>query len=114
MSFKVIDNPDFKKFRKQSGFSNAQFKRLAGLFSRGATEKVFYDIAVDVDFDTGTCAFTYFRTNSYVPYLQFVIRRVGPQTDMYEVYKEGRGRIARSGLFERAFARIEEEVDSLM
>lgn len=114
MSFHVIDNPDFKKFRKKSGFSNTEFRQLAGLFSRAASAKALYDIAVDVDFDEGVCQFTYFRSNSYQPYLTFVIRQVGPRTDMYELYKEGKGRIAKSGLFDRVFARLEVEVAELM
>jgi len=114
MGFDVIDNPEFRKFKKKSGFKNAEFKALAGLYSRAASVKVLYDIGVDVDFDEGTCTFTYYRTNSYKPYLQFVIRHVGPHTDMYEVYLEGKGRITRSGLFSRAFKRLEEEIDNLM
>lgn len=114
MHLEVIDNPDFQKFKAQSGFKNAQFKMLAGLFSRAASVKVLYDIAVDVDFDEGVCRFTYFRANSYTPYLQFMIRRVGPQTDMFELYKEGKGRIAKSGLFERVYRRLEKEIESLM
>lgn len=114
MSFVVIDNPEIRQFRKRSGFTNAQFKNLAGLFSRGAAVKVLYDIAVDVDFEAGTCTFTYYRSNAYRPWMQFVIRRVGPHTDMYELYKEGQGRIARSGLFARTFARLEEEVAALI
>ncbi len=50
--------------------------------------KALYDIAVDVDFEAETCTFTYYRSNTYKPYLQFVIRRVGPHTDMYELYQE--------------------------
>lgn len=114
MAFKVIDNPDFKKFQHQSGFKNAQFKMLAGLFSRAASQKALFDIAVDVDFDEGLCTFTYYQSNNYVPYLQFVIRRVGPNTDMYELYKEGKGRIAKSGLFERTYERLEAEIQELM
>ena len=114
MVFTVIDNPDVQKFRKRSGFTNSQFKKLAGLYSRAASVKALYDIAVDVDFDEGTCTFTYYRSNTYKPCLQFVIRRVGPSTDMYELYKEAQGRIARSGLFDRTFQRLEEEVAVLM
>ena len=29
MGFDVIDNPEFKKFRKHSGFKNSEFKKLA-------------------------------------------------------------------------------------
>lgn len=114
MTFTVIDNPEIEKFRKRSGFTNSQFKRLAGLFSRGASVKALYDIAVDVDFEVGTCTFTYYRSNAYRPWMQFVIRRVGPHTDMYELYQEGRGRIARSGLFDRTFEKLENEVTALM
>lgn len=114
MTFIVIDNPEIQQFRRRSGFTNSQFKRLAGLFSRGASVKALYDIAVDVDFETETCTFTYYRSNTYKPWMQFVIRRVGPHTDMYELYQEGRGRIARSGLFDRTFGKLEAEVAALM
>ncbi len=114
MTFSVIDNPDFNRFKAQSGFKNHHFKLLAGLFSRAASVKALYDIAVDVDFDEGVCTFTYYQSNNYVPYLQFVIRRVGPQTDMYELFKEGKGRIAKSGLFERTYEKLEAEVEGLM
>jgi hypothetical protein len=114
MAFEVIDNPDYLKFRKRSGFSNAQFKKLAGLYSRAASVKALYDIGVDVDFEENVCTFTYYKSNTYQPYLQFIIRQVGPKTDMYEVYKAGKGRLIRSGLFDRALQRLEEEVLSLM
>lgn len=114
MTFRVIDNPEFDKFKKNAGFKNAEFKALAGIYSRAASVRALYDIGVDVDFDEGVCTFTYYRTNNYKPYLQFVIKHVGPHTAMYEVFKEGKGRIARSGLFKRAFARLEEEVAALM
>ena len=79
-----------------------------------AIVKALYDISVDVDFDEGVCTFAYFRTNNSPAYLQFVIRRVGPFTDMYEVFKQGKGRIARSGIFARAFEKLEEEIAELM
>jgi len=114
MSFDVIDNPDFKKFKKTSGFTNAEFKKLAGLYSRAATSKALYDIGVSVDFEAQICTFTYYRSAAYKPYLQFIIHRVGPNTDMYELYKEGKGRIAKSGLFERAFEKLQEEIEALL
>ena len=113
MSFNVINNPGFDKFKQRSGFSNSQFKQLAGLFSRAASVKALYDIGVDVDFDEGVCTFTYYRTSNYEPYLQFVVRQVGPRTTMFELWKEGKGRIAKSGLFERAFEKLETEVEEL-
>ncbi len=114
MGFDVINNPDFNRFRKRSGFKNSEFKQLAGLYSRAAIVKALYDISVDVDCDEGVCTFAYFRTNNSPAYLQFVIRRVGPFTDMYEVFKQGKGRIARSGIFARAFEKLEEEIAELM
>ena len=114
MDFRVIDNPDFKKFTAQSGFKNSEFKRLAGLFSRAASFKALYDIGVDVNFDEGTCTFTYYKSSAYKPFLQFVIRHVGPHASLYEVYMEGRGRIIRSGLFSRAFERLEQEIEALL
>lgn len=113
MAFDVIDNPDFKAFRRRSGFTNSQFRLLAGLFSRGAAEKILYDIAVDVDFEESVCTFTYFRARDRRPFLQFVIRRVGPGTDMYELYRADKGRVARSGLFRRVYDRLEQEVEAL-
>lgn len=114
MDLTVIENPDFKKFKTRAGFRNAEFRQLATLFSRGATAKVVQDMAVDVDFDEGVCTFTYYRGNRRHPYLQFMVRHVGPQTSMYEVYMEGKGRIVKSGLFERAFERLQAEIESLM
>ncbi len=114
MTFTVIENPEFLKARRYSGFSNSEFRRLAGLYSRAAAVKALFDIAVDVNFDENICTFTYFRSHSRHPYLQLVIQRVGPQTDMYEVYKEGRGRLLRSGLFSRAYDSLENEIDSLI
>lgn len=114
MPFRVINNPDFDKLKRRSGFTNNQFKKLAGLFSQASSVNVLYDIGVDVDFDEGLCTFTYYKSNAYVPYLQFIIRHVGPKTDMFELYKEGKGRIAKSGLFEKTFKRLEEEIESLI
>lgn len=114
MDLTVIENPDFKKFKSRSGFRNAEFRALATLFSRGACAKAVQDMAVDVDFDEGVCTFTYYRGHSRTPFLQFVVRHVGPQTNMYELYMESRGRIAKSGLFARVYERLEAEITALM
>jgi len=113
MAFQVIDNPDYHKFKAASGFKNHEFKLLAGLYSRAAAEKALYDIAVDVDFDAGTCRFAYYRTANAPPCLELVIRQVGPRNNMYELYKEGKGRITKSGLFNKVYERLEQEVADL-
>lgn len=114
MTFTVIDNPDFHKFVGSVGFKNAEFKQLAGLFHQGASRKVLYDIAVDVDFEGKSATFSYFQSASYQPFLRFIIRQVGPNTLMYELYQEGKGRIAKSGLFSRTFDRLKSEIDKLI
>ena len=114
MSFRVINNPDYLKSNNQTGFKNHEFKKLSGLFSRGASAKVIYDIGVDVNFEESICNFVYYRSSTYIPYVHFIIRQVGPRTTMYEVWKEGKGRIAKSGLFARAFERLEKEVEELI
>lgn len=114
MSFQVIDNPNFYKFKENAGFKNHEFKQLAALFSRGASHKVFYDMGVDVDFEDAVCTFVYYRSNSYIPHLQFIIRQVGPRTTMYEVWKDGKGRIAKSGLFSRAYDKLNIELEKLI
>ncbi|QQG36669.1 MAG: hypothetical protein HYS17_02535 [Micavibrio aeruginosavorus] len=113
MVFQVIDNPDFNKFRARAGFKNAEFRLLAGLFSRAASAKALMDMAVDVDFEEGTCTISYYKTQ-YEPYLSFVVRHVGPRTTMYEVYKTEKGQLVKSGLFQRAFERLEQEIEVLM
>lgn len=113
MSFQVIDNPDFDKFKKTAGFKNSEFRLLAGLFSRAASAKALLDMAVDVDFDEGTCTISYYKTR-YEPYLSFVVRHVGPRAVMYEVYKAEKGQILKSGLFQRAYDRLAEEIGELM
>lgn len=114
MSFKVIDNPDFEKFSKQSGFRHYEFKQLAGLFSRASSAKALYDMAVSVDFDEGVCSVSYYRAKNAPPYLSFVIHHVGPRTDMYEVWLAEKGRIFKSGLFQRAYSRLEQEISALL
>ena len=114
MAFKVINNPEFNKFKNRTGFKNYEFKQLAGLYSRGSSAKVLYDMAVDVDFEKKTCMVTYFQSATRHPFLQFIISQPGPNTLMYEVYKQDKGRIAKSGLFERAFEKLESEISELI
>jgi hypothetical protein len=113
MTFTVIDNESLHQFTRRSGFRNAEFKRLAGLFSRSSLRKLVYDMAVDVDMEEGVCQFSYFRTPNSPAYLTFIVRHVGPRANMYELWCHGRGRIEKSGLFDRTFERLEQEIDAL-
>ncbi|NCC22746.1 MAG: hypothetical protein EOM26_09840 [Alphaproteobacteria bacterium] len=110
MAFKVISNRDFQN---ASGFTNHQFKRLDDLFCRAAAAKTLNFRAVDCDLDEGMASFTYCKAPNHPPYLQFVIRRNGPNSTMFELYKEGKGRVAKSALFDRVFDRLRAEVEVL-
>lgn len=114
MAFTIIENPDFGAFSKRSGFRPHEFKRLAGLFSRAASVKAVVDMAVDVDFEEGVCKFSYYRTRHAPPFLTFVVRHVGPRTNMYELWAGPQGRICKSGLFSRVFERLEAEIEELI
>lgn len=111
MSFEVINNP---AFQVRVGFTNAQFKKLDDLYCRAAAHKTLNNRAVDCDFDEGYACYTYFKTHAQAPYLQFFIKKVGPKTMMYEVYKHGQGRIAKSGVFAYAFEKLRSEIQELM
>lgn len=111
MTFRVIDNP---KFEAQSGFTNAQFKALDDLYCRAAAVKVLKYRTVECDFDEGMARYTYFKSQNLAPVLEFVICKVGPKTLMYEVYAQGRGRIAKSGVFSIAFEKLKKEIEDLM
>lgn len=110
MTFHVIDNPNLQK---HMGFTNAQFRQLDGLYMRAVSYRILNHRTVDCDFDEGLLSYSYHITEHQPPFLQFLIRKVGPQTLMYEVYKQGKGRIAKSGLFQRAFDKCAVELESL-
>ncbi len=110
MPFHVINNPNAQRI---SGFTQAEFRRLDEIYSRAVADKKLMHRAVDCDFDAGLATFSYCKTPDHAPYLAFVIRRVGPQTVMYELYKEKSGRIAKSGLFNRVLERLREEVETI-
>ena len=109
--FRVIDNP---KFEAQSGFTNAQFKALDDLYCRAASQKVLLHRTVECDFDEGVARYTYFKSAHMSPVFDFVIHKVGPKTLMYEVYAQGRGRIAKSGVFSIAFEKLRKEIEILL
>lgn len=110
MTFEVIDNAGFVQ---PAGFSYVQFSKLDQLYCRAASEKILTYRTVDVDFDAGTASYTYYKSVAQRPYLQFLIRKVGPQATMFEVYEQGRGRIAKSGVFDRAYEKLRDEVERL-
>lgn len=96
-----------------SGFTNTQFKKLDGLYLQAAALKILQHRTVECDFDEGVASYTYYKAENQPPYLQFVIRKVGPRTTMYELYLQGKGRIAKSGMFEKAFERLQKEIEAL-
>lgn len=110
MAFQIINNP---KFLAKTGFTNAQFRKLDDLYCRAASVKVLNYRTVECDFDEGVASYTYHTSEHRPPVFQFVIRKVGPHTMMYELFKEGRGRIKKSGVFERAFEKLQNEIEDL-
>lgn len=115
MSDKVITIPLISKQGDQNaGFTQNQFRKLDGLYIRASAEKALSYRTVECDFDEGLASYTYYAASSQTPYLQFLIRRVGPRAVMYEIYQRDKGRILKSGLFDRAYERLEEEVQSLI
>lgn len=96
-----------------AGFSHIQFKKLDEIYCTAASRKTLSFRTVECDFDEGVASYTYYRAHSDTPYLQFVIRKVGPRSTMYELYKQDKGRIAKSGVFEAALDRLRTEVEIL-
>jgi hypothetical protein len=99
---------------RESGFTPHEFRRLDGLFLRAASAKAIAERTVNVTFEQKEAEFGYYKTKNSPAYLTFFIKQVGPQTMMYEVYKDGKGRIAKSGLFEKAFEKLEDEIHALL
>ena len=103
----------FSRSSHPSGFTKAQFRQLDGLYLQACARKTLTYRTVDCDFDEGIATYTYYKSEHFAPYLSFVIRRVGPRTTMYEVYLQDKGRIVKSGVFEKAFERLQVEIDDL-
>ena len=110
MVFEVINNPAFVQ---APGFTQEQFRKLDQVYCAAASLKTLNYRTVDCDFDEGVATYTYYVSSQHMPYLQFIIRKVGPQTMTYDLYKHGKGRIAQSGVFERTYERLCKEVESL-
>lgn len=96
-----------------AGFTKGQFRKLDQLYCFAVANKLMATRTVECDFDEGVASYTYYVAAHNPPYLQFVIRKVGPRVNMYELYKQGKGRIVKSGLFERTFEALQEEIDAL-
>lgn len=96
-----------------SGFTNAQFKALDGLYLQSSAAGILTYRTVECDFDEGIASYTYYKSEHFRPYLSFVIRRIGPRSTMYEVFLQDKGRIAKSGVFEKAFEKLKSEIEAL-
>ncbi|MCE7887005.1 MAG: hypothetical protein DYH13_05815 [Alphaproteobacteria bacterium PRO2] len=110
MGFEVITNPSFAA---KTGFTQSQFKKLDDLYCRAASAKILTYRTVECDFDEGVASYTYYKAQNESPYLQFVLRKVGPKDMMYEVFKQGEGRIAKSGIFDKAYLTVREKIEEL-
>ena len=110
MVFEVINNP---AQIARAGFSNSQFKKLDGLYLQAASEKLLTYRTVECDFDDGLASYTYYISDKHAPFIQFVLRKVGPGTMMYEIYKQDKGRIFKSGIFDRAFEELKINLEQL-
>ncbi len=111
MVFQVINNPSFQV---KTGFTQGQFKKLDDLYCRAASLKILNFRTVECDFEEGVASYTYYKTQDQPPVFQFVLKRVGPKDMMYEVYKQGSGCIVKSGIFDRAFERVRDEINALL
>lgn len=106
----IIHNPSFKQ---PAGFSQSQFRKLDQLYCRAAANKTLNYRTVECDFDEEVASYTYYISENQPPLLQFVIRKVGPRTTMFELFKQGKGRIMKSGLFDRTYEKLVEEIEVL-
>jgi len=111
MSFDVIHNV---AFRQPAGFTQGQFRKLDQLYCKAASSKALTYRTVECDFDEGLAVYTYYKSENHAPYLQFIIRKVGPKATMFELFKHGQGRVAKSGVFDKTYERLCEEVDALL
>lgn len=96
-----------------AGFTSWQFRKLDQLYCMAVGKRTLGYRTVDCNFDDGTAHYTYYISGQNTPFIQFVIRKTGPRTTMYEVFKQDQGRIIKSGLFERAYETLLQEISSL-
>lgn len=100
--------------KSPSGISKSQFRRIDQVFSRAVAEKTLTYRTVDCDFDKGTMMISLAETPYHSPSVAFAANKVGPQTTMYELYVEGKGRVVKSTLFDRVFEAYRDTVESLI
>lgn len=110
MSFQVIHTLTEDK---HSGFTQGQFRKLDQLYCIAAARGSLPHRTVECDFDQGIASYTYYIQDQSSPYLQFVIRKVGTRATMFELFKTGKGRIEKSGIFDRTYERLRLEIDLL-
>jgi hypothetical protein len=96
-----------------AGFTQVQFRKLDQLYCSAVLDRLLACRTVECDFDEGVASYTYFLSAHQAPYLQFVIRKVGPGTTMFELFKQGQGRILKSGVFERVYESLAQEIRAL-
>jgi hypothetical protein len=113
MDSTVITHPGFGKLEK-AGFTRYQFQKLDALYLRAIQAKVLTSRAVDCDFEAGVATFSYAKSDNHAPMFQFIIRQVGPRQVMYELYQQGKGRAFKSGLFDRAYERLDAAISVLL
>lgn len=109
----MIHNPDFGNIEK-AGFTRFQFQRLDALYLRALQAKILTCRMVDCDFELGLAVFSYAKADNHPPLFQFMIRQVGPRQVMYELYRQGKGRAFKSGIFERVYERLETAIVEML
>lgn len=97
-----------------SGLSNSQFRRIDQVYSLAASRNLLPYRSVNCDFDKGVMTICLSKSAHHTAFLSFIAVKVGPQTTIYELYREGKGRIARSALFDRVFEKYRDEVGDLL
>ncbi len=107
MAFTVISNPALPG---PQGFSPGEFRKLDLLYCEAASRKLLTHRSVDCDFDSGVLSYSYAKSQMHEPILSVVIRRFSQTSTQYELYQEGKGRVLRTGLFERIYERLAEEI----
>lgn len=109
MTFQVIENPNHTTI---AGFTAAQFRKLDALYINAMRDGILNYRTVECDFDKGVASYTYYKSQHHAPYLQFIIRKVGPHSMHYELFKMEKGCIEKSSLFERTYDKLRQELES--